>query len=184
MAGVEYKCDDIARGVDRILYKCPRCLEEGAITAGGGHIKCACGFDATLDSYYRLHDAPFERVNEWFEWQQASIDTEHEHIATKAKLGCCGDDGFMDPEAGFGEVYLDKDIFKLSGTLHGEAIEFTMKPEQITAFPVTPGEHIDVYHKGNLIYIYPENAQLTVKWVSFLDNLMAKQKNAEKASIL
>ena len=184
MADVEYKCDDIARGVDRILYKCPRCLEEGAITAGGGHIKCACGFDAMLDSYYRLHDAPFERVNEWFEWQQASIDTEHEHIATKAKLGCCGDDGFMDPEAGFGEVYLDKDIFKLSGTLHGEAIEFTMKPEQITAFPVTPGEHIDVYHKGNLIYIYPENAQLTVKWVSFLDNLMAKQKNAEKASIL
>lgn len=183
MAGVEYKCDDIARGADRILYKCPRCLEEGTITAGGGHIKCTCGFDATLDSYYRLHDAPFERVNEWFEWQQASIDTEHEHIATKAKLGCCGKDGFMDPEAGYGEVYLDKDIFKLSGTLHGEKIEFTMRPEQITAFPTIPGEHIDVYHKGNLIYIYPEDAQMTVKWVSFLDNLMAKQKNAEKATI-
>lgn len=62
-------------------------------------------------------------------------------------------------------------------------IEFTMKSEQITAFPTIPGEHIDVYHKGKPIYIYPDNAQLTVKWVSFLDNLMAKQKNAEKATI-
>ena len=58
-----------------------------------------------------------------------------------------------------------------------------MKPEQITAFPVTLGEHIDIYHKGKPIYIYPDNAHLTVKWVSFLDNLMAKQKNAEKATI-
>ena len=184
MAGVEYKCEDIARGVDRILYKCPKCLKEGTITAGGGHIKCECGLDATLDSFYRLHDAPFERINEWFEWQQNSIDTEHEHLATRARLGCCGDDGFMDANAGCGEVYLDRDIFKLSGTLHGEEIEFTMKPEQITAFPVTPGEHIDIYHKGRLIYIYPENAQLTVKWVSFLDNLMEKQKNTEKATVL
>lgn len=181
MAGVEYKCDDIARGVDRILYKCPKCLQEGTITAGGGHIKCECGFDATLDNFYRLHDAPFERVNEWFEWQQNSIDTEHEHLATKARLGCCGDDGFMDAEAGCGEVYLDKDIFKLSGTLHGEAIEFTMKPEQITAFPVTPGEHIDVYHKARLIYIYPENAQMTVKWVSFLDKLMQTPRSTGAA---
>ena len=183
MDGVEYKCADIAKGVDRILFKCPKCHREGTITAGGCHIKCDCGLDATLDSFYKLHDAPFERVNEWFEWQQASIDTENEQMATKARLGCCKDDGFMDAEAGEGEVYLDKDIFKLCGTLHGEKIEFSMKPEQITAFPITPGEHIDVYHKGRLIYIYPENSQMTVKWVCFLDNLMAKKKAAEKAAL-
>jgi hypothetical protein len=90
----------------------------------------------------------------------------------------------MDPEAGCGEVYLDKDIFKLSGTLHGEKIEFTMRPEQITAFPTIPGGHIDVYHKGNLIYIYPEDAQMTVKWVSFLDKLMENKKIAAEATSL
>ena len=183
MDGVEYKCADIAKGVDRILFKCPKCRREGTITAGGGHIKCDCGLDATLDSFYKLHDAPFERVNEWFDWQQASIDTENEKMTTKARLGCCKDDGFMDAEAGEGEVYLDKDIFKLCGTLHGEKIEFSMKPEQITAFPVTPGEHIDIYYKGRLIYIYPENSQMTVKWVCFLDNLMANKKAAEKVAV-
>ena len=34
MRGVEYKCDDMTRGVDRILFKCPKCLNEGTITAG------------------------------------------------------------------------------------------------------------------------------------------------------
>ena len=180
MQGVEFKCEDIARGVDKILFKCPKCLKEGTITSGEGHIRCECGFDATLDSFYRLHNAPFERINEWFEWQQNSIDTDTESIYSKVRLGCCKEDGFMDAFAGEGEAYIDKDTFKLSGTLHGEKIEFEVNPEKIVAFPVTPGDHFDVYHGGQLIYVYPEpNLNSVVKWVCFLDKLM-EEKKAEK----
>ena len=177
MQGVEFKCEDIARGVDKILFKCPNCMKEGTITANDGHIRCECGLDATLDSYYRLHNAPFERINEWFEWQQASIDTDTESICSKVRLGCCKEDGFMDAFAGEGEAYIDKDTFKLSGTLHGEKIEFSVNPEKIGAFPVTPGDHFDVYHGGKLIYVYPEpDLKSVVKWVCFLDNLMQKKR--------
>ena len=177
MEGVEYKSDAIARGLDRILFKCPVCNTEGNITAEGDHIRCTCGLDATLDSCYRLPGAPFERINEWFVWQQNSIDTEHEVLSSKARLGCCKEDGFMDGCAGEGEIYLDKNVFKLSGTLHGEKVEFSMPAEKIGAFPITPADHFDIYHNGNLIYVYPEpNLKLTVKWVSFLDKLMEKKK--------
>ena len=178
MEGVEYKCDDIARGVDKILFKCPNCLEEGTITSGGGHIRCTCGLDATLDSTYRLHDAPFSRINEWFEWQQASIDVENEKLVSKARLGCCGCDGFMDGQAGEGEIYLDKDVFKLSGTLHGKTVDFTVSSDKIGAFPITPADHFDIYHDGELIYVYPEpDPRMTVKWVCFLDHLNAAKKS-------
>ena len=181
MDGVEYKSDCIASGVDKILFKCPKCLSEDTITAEGNHIRCECGLDATLDSYYKLHDAPFERINEWFEWQQNSMDTENGHLASKARLGCCGDDGFMDPDAGDGEIYLDKDVFKLSGTLHGESIEFSVRSDKIGAFPISPGDHFDIYHNGKLIYVYPmPDQRTTVKWVCFLDNLMSK-KNTPKS---
>ena len=180
MAGVEFKCDDMTRGVDKILFKCPKCLKEGTITAGENHIRCSCGLDATLDSYYRLHNAPFDRLNQWFDWQQDSIDVENESISSVAKLGCCGDDGFMDPNAGEGEVYMDKNVFKLSGTLHGEKIEFSIKPEKIGALPVTPGDHFDVYHNGRLIYVYPmPDLNSTVKWVCFMDKLVAETKKGE-----
>lgn len=178
MQGVEYKCENMALGVDKILFKCPRCLKEGGITSEGDHIKCECGLDATLDSYYRLSGAPFERINEWFEWQQNSIDTENEKLFTKARLGCCGDDGFMDPYAGEGEVYMDCREFRLSGTLHGEKIKFTVSTEKIGAFPIMPGDHFDIYHSGNLIYVYPEpDLRSTVKWVCFVDRFNAERKS-------
>ena len=177
MQGVEYKSPDIARGVDKILFKCPKCLKEGTIFEKDGHITCECGFDATLDSHYRLHAAPFERINEWFEWQQNSIDTATERLSSHAKLGCCKEDGFMDPEAGEGDIYLDKDVFRLKGTLHGEAIEFELKSDKIGAFPITPGDHFDIYYQGRLIYVYPmPDMRATVKWVCFLDKLNAERK--------
>ena len=180
MQGVEFKCEDIARGVDKILFKCPKCLKEGTVTSGGGHIRCECGLDATLDSTYRLHNAPFERINEWFEWQQNSIDTDTEILSSKARFGAIGEDGFIDPNAGEGEIYMDKDAFRLSGVIHGEKIDFTVSPEKIGAFPVTPADHFDIYHLGKLIYVYPEpDLKSVVKWVCFLDNLNSK-KRAEK----
>lgn len=172
MADVEYKSKTMAEGVEKILFKCPVCHVEDKITSDGNHIRCECGLDATLDNEYRLHGVPFSRINEWFEWQQASIDVENGHLETKAKLGCCGEDGFMDPGAGEGQVYMDKDIFRLSGILHGEEIEFSIQSDKIGAFPISPGDHIDIYHNGRLIYIYPQpNKNDSVKWVSFLDKL-------------
>jgi len=181
MAGIEYKCDDMSRGVDKILFKCPKCLKEGTITASEGHIRCECGLDATLDSFYRLHNAPFERINEWFEWQQDSIDVETEALSSKAILGCCGEDGFMDSKAGEGEVYMDKDVFKLSGTLHGEPIEYTTQTSKIGAFPVSPGDHFDIYINNKLVYVSPQpDPGSTVKWVCFLDKLNSREKALTK----
>ena len=177
MQGVEYKCDDIALGVDKILFKCPKCLKEGTLSAKDGHIRCECGLDATLDNFYRLHGAPFERVNEWFEWQQSQIDTENEALSSKVRLGTCKDDGFMDDFAGEGEAYLDKDTFRLSGVMHGEKIEFSMPTEKIGAFPITAGEHFDIYYHGKLIYVYPQpDERMCVKWVCFLDKLNMKSQ--------
>ena len=182
MEGVEYKCENMAKGLEKVLFKCPECQKEWTLTTEGDHIRCECGLDATLDSFYKLHNAPFTRVNEWFEWQQNSIDTETESMSTKARLGCCGEDGFMDPEAGEGEVYIDKDIFTLRGTLHGEPIEFSQKSDKIGAFPISPGDHIDIYHNGRLIYIYPlPDLKASVKWVCFLDKLNADNKAKAEA---
>ena len=131
MEGVEFKSDSIARGADKILFKCPKCLREGTIRTDGNKISCDCGLEATLDSFYKLHGAPFGSINEWFEWQQDSIDTDTESIASWARFGCCKADGFMDASAGEGEIYIDKNEFRLSGTLHGEKVEFTVATEKI-----------------------------------------------------
>ena len=180
MEGVEYHSEHMALGLEKILFKCPKCLQEDTITTEGDHIRCTCGLDATLDSFYRLHNAPFSRVNEWFEWQQNSMDVETGSLQTKVRLGYCKEDGFMDDYAGEGEIYMDKDVFKLSGTVHGKPLEFTVPTDRVGAFPVTVGQHFDVYHDGKLIYVYPQpNEKSAVKWTCFVDCLNAKKKEVK-----
>lgn len=174
MAGVSYKSKNIARGADKILFKCPKCLCEGKIESEGDRIRCTeCGFEARLDDRYRLHNAPHGSINEWFEWQQESIDTDTEIMESEVGLGACGTDGMMDREAGEGRIYMDKDVFRLHGTLFGEEIDFEVATEKLGAFPITAGDHFDVYHNGKLIYVYPRpDMRASVKWVCFLDRLM------------
>ena len=177
MSHNEYKSDTMAEGVEKIIFKCPKCLKEDHISSEGNHIRCTCGLDATLDTHYKLSGAPFDRLNPWFDWQQASMDTENGHLESRARLGYCGEDNFIDPNAGEGDIYIDKDVFKLSGIVHGEKIEFSVPTDRIGAFPISPGEHIDIYHNGKLIYIYPQpDKKTSIKWVCFLDNLNAKRK--------
>ncbi len=180
MEGTEFKCADMTRGLDKILFKCPNCLKEDTLVTGGGRIRCECGLDAALDNFYKLHNAPFKRVNEWFEWQQASMDTENGCLKSRARLGTVGEDGFMDPNAGVGEIYMDKNVFTLSGVMHGERVEFTVKTEKIGAFPISPGDHFDIYHNGRLIYVYPEpSLNASVKWLCFLDRLNEIKGNTD-----
>ena len=83
----------------------------------------------------------------------------------------------MDAEAGEADVYLDKNVFKLSGTMHGEKIEFSVPTDKIGAFPITPADHFDIYHNGELIYVYPlPDLKSTVKWVCYLDKLHECEK--------
>ena len=78
----------------------------------------------------------------------------------------------MDENAGEGEAYLDKNVFTLRGAMHGVEINFSISPDKIGAFPITPGKHFDIYHHGQLIYVYPEpDERMAVKWVCFLDKL-------------
>ena len=70
-------------------------------------------------------------------------------------------------------------MFKLSGVMHGEKVEFSVKTEKLGAFPITPGGCFDIYHNGKLIYIYPmPDSRMSVKWVCYLDKLM-EQKRGE-----
>jgi len=41
---------------------------------------------------------------------------------------------------------------KLCGKIFDEDVDFTVKTEHLGAFPITPGDHFDIYHNGELIY--------------------------------
>lgn len=177
LTDVTYKCKAPALGLYGILYKCPECLSEFETVSDDHSITCRrCGFSARLDEKYRLNGGPFERINDWFFWQESLIDLDTP-LETDCLVGTTDSDGYMDMKAGQGHITMDRENIRFTGTCYGEPLEFTESTSVIKGFPASVGNHIDIYHKKQLYYIKPQpDSRMTIKWVAYLDKLTKEQK--------
>jgi hypothetical protein len=92
-------------------------------------------------------------------------------------IGAVNEEGNMDENAGTAHIRMDHNTFSFDGIVFGEKISFTRKTVDITAFPTTVGKHFDIYHNNKLYYIFPQpDTRLSVKWVAYLDRLVAAEK--------
>lgn len=176
---VKYKCKAPALGLDGILYKCPQCMSEFETVSDEHSITCRrCGFRADLDEKYRLSGGPFERINDWFFWQEALIDLDTP-LETDCLVGTTDTDGYMDMKAGKGHITMDRENIHFVGTCCGESLEFTESTSVIKGFPSSVGSHFDIYHKKQLYYIMPQpDPRVSIKWVAYLDKLTKERKEA------
>ena len=172
LTDVTYKCKAPALGLDGILYKCPECMSEFETVSDDHSITCRrCGFSARLDEKYRLSGGPFERINDWFFWQESLIDLDTP-LETDCLVGTTDSDGYMDMKAGQGHITMDRENIHFTGTCYGQPLEFTESTSIIKGFPASVGNHIDIYHKKQLYYIKPQpDSRMTIKWVAYLDKL-------------
>ncbi|MFR2531493.1 MAG: lysophospholipid acyltransferase family protein [Anaerovoracaceae bacterium] len=169
---VFYKCKAPALGLDGVLYKCPACGEEFSTYTDACRIKCrSCGFSAELDNYYNLKGEYFSHINDWYFWQQEQIDTEIP-LESETILAAADEKGNIDRNAGCGTIYMDKKIIRFSGECFGEPLEFTEKTSDIKAFPISVGDHFDLYHKKRMynFILQPEPRQV-IKWMQYLDKV-------------
>ncbi|MBO5051428.1 MAG: 1-acyl-sn-glycerol-3-phosphate acyltransferase [Clostridia bacterium] len=177
MAGVSYRANGMAEGLDGILYRCPSCERELTLRTEGDHIYCTCGMRARLDARYRMHDVPFHTILQWYDWQIGQVDLACDVLETDAILGAVNEKGNMDENAGQAHVRMDRETFTLEGTLFGQPIAVSRRTVDITAFPTTVGKHFDIYHNNKLVYIFPQpDTRIAVKWVAYLDRLVEEEK--------
>ena len=68
---------DLCEGLEGILYKCPECGAEYAMTAHGNKLQCGrCGATVTQDEYGALHGGRFDKVTDWYAWQTECVREE------------------------------------------------------------------------------------------------------------
>lgn len=179
MAGVSYKCKNIAEGLDGIIYKCPRCMGEFKMVTSADTIKCTeCGLEATLDNKYILHGVEFQRINQWCEWQKQLLDPEKDVLESEVVFGTKDEKGNIDHNAGKGRARLDKSSFSFEGEIFGEKISASYPLDKLGGFPITVGSAFDVYYKNKLVYLHPlPDMRAAVKWVTFLDRIHEYENN-------
>lgn len=174
---VYYKCKSPALGLDGILYKCPVCKREFTMNSAEHNIACsACGFESELDNCYRLHGGPFEKINDWYFWQQSEIDIT-QPLESQTVLAAADEDGNLDRDAGFGVVRMDSETISYEGTCFGLPFSFSEKVSDIKALPVSVGDHFDIYHKKKMynFRIMPD-PRAVMKWSMYMDKVTAESR--------
>ena len=74
---IEIEDDRLVEGLENILYKCPECGEEFAMTAHGNELRCGkCGAAVTQNKLGQLVGGKFDKVTDWYDWQTKCVREE------------------------------------------------------------------------------------------------------------
>ncbi len=114
---------DRADGLERILYKCPHCHEEGKLTGRGTSITCAhCGKTWEMDTLGQLKategETEFSHIPDWYAWERDEVRRELEQgtysLETDVDIGMMVDFKAI-YMVGDGHLSHDAEGFRLTG---------------------------------------------------------------------
>lgn len=76
---IEVDVPDLVEGLEHILYKCPECGSEFAMTGHGNTLTCSkCGAAVTQNKFGQLCGGKFDKVTDWYDWQTQCVREELE----------------------------------------------------------------------------------------------------------
>ncbi len=180
MAGVTYRCKDMTAGLNGILRLCPVCGKVGTLVTEGGHIRCSCGLDATLDSRYCLHNAPFRRICQWYDWQVSSFDPQKDVLECDVTVGAVNQKGNLQKDAGEGRIRMDGEYISFAGEVFGQGVAFRVATKQVGGLPVTVGDHFDLYHDNLMYNFFPKtDPNQVMDFVGYLERIKILEKENE-----
>jgi len=157
-----------ADGLNRILYKCPRCLREGHMEGKGTTLKCHhCGKTWELTALGEMKalegETEFSHIPDWYAWERDQVRTEL--LEGSYKLSVDVDIAVMtDYKAIYkvGEGHLEHDAtgFRLTGC-DGQ-LEYSQKPQACYSlyadyYWYEIGDMICVGDNDKLFYCFPKD---------------------------
>ena len=175
-----YKSDEIAKHIEQLCYKCPKCGSEFTLVSDSNSITCThCGNKIYLDTSYNLTPASSDMVTpetpkKWFDNERASIKEEikniHYKLVDKVKIGFLPEYKTLKNLAtsiikGEGTIQLDRDGLHFNGTKDGKEFSFTIPTSDLPTYGMcTDASRFYTFLKGKFIEFYPERNS-TIKWL-------------------
>jgi 1-acyl-sn-glycerol-3-phosphate acyltransferase len=170
---ITYK--DNAKGIHKILYKCPHCMTEYQMTSYGTTIECKhCGKKWELTEYGELeaHDGitEFRFPSQWYEFEREEVRKEIEAGTYFFEDEVITDSlpnskGFI--RLGKGTLRHDMNGFTFWGTFNGEPFELRKEPLTMYSCHIEfdynkTGDCIDLSTLSDTYYLYPQGEQFSV----------------------
>lgn len=162
-----------AKGIHRILYKCPVCGKEFEMDSAGIHLWCnACGAMWEMDTLSRLHgvntDKGFEHVPDWYRWERSEVEKEvingTYHFEDEIRIEEYYNNKECFVYGGDGKVVHDQNGFTITGEIDGKPFEINKPVASMYSVHVEydflgRGDAFDIATTHNSYFMYLKNAK-------------------------
>ena len=174
--GIKITYKERAKGLHKILYKCPACKTEYKMTSGGTELCCkACGKTWHMDELGELKalegQTEFTHIPDWYEWERSEVRKEVEAGTYGITLAAQTDalpnaDRYID----IGDSTLTHDMngFTLTGSYKGQ--DYCVKLEAKSQYSVhieydylgKKTDCVDLNTINDTLYVYPKGSNFSV----------------------
>ena len=180
-----------ADGLNRILFKCPHCLEEGKTEGKGIHLTChACGKTYELTETGTLRalegETEFAHIPDWYQWEREEVRRELENGTYRLEKDV--DIGMMvDYKAiymvGSGKLVHDTEGFHLTGCdgkLHYEQGPLACYSVYSDYYWYELGDIVCIGNHDALYYCFPKGGDVVAKTRMAAEELYKLKKHRRK----
>ena len=168
------------RGLDHVLFVCPRCGAEHTMRVRGkSQIVCEdCGYGRISDDMGFLQDdgsgvPEIRYVSDWSRmiYRHTARQIESGELAvleSGTKLHMIDYDKHKFRQVGKGTVRLDRTWFRYSGTLNGEEVDLAVPIAGLPTIPFSPGKYFEIQDGKNIYRCVLEDGRLVMKFVNMV----------------
>lgn len=176
---VKYRGSNVA-GLQNVLYRCPHCGKEFTVALRDKQtLACeSCGFSATADAYSLLHTADGQplSVSDWsretfanLKKQVAEGSLNDLSVPAAFRMIDSKKNRFVD--VGRGTMSLTGEGFRLTGEMHGEAVDLAISTVGMPTLPFSPGNYLEVQQNKTIYRCVPEDGRVVMKFVNMVKAL-------------
>jgi len=175
-----------AKGLEQVLYICPKCQTEFNMHTRRNRLWCAsCGNAALMNEYGLLQPADsscliFETPTAWSRWQMqgyrqqvASPDFSYSEPVVLKKISKYG----KYRKAGSGIADINIERFSYRGTYNNKEVVWEVKNKLSAVFAHEVRGHFDLVYNGELFSIAPQNSASAFKFVALKEAIFEHYHN-------
>lgn len=176
--GIKITYSERAKGLHKILYKCPSCMTEYKMSSSGTTLRCnACGKEWEMSELSELSakngPTEFSHIPDWYEWEREMVRKEIQAGTYGITLTAQTDalpnaKRYID----IGKSTLTHDMtgFTLSGTCQCDKKPYCVKIDAKSQYSVhieydylgKKGDCVDLNTINDTLYVYPEGSDFSV----------------------
>ena len=194
---IRIKYPERAKGLHKVLYKCPSCLAEYKMSSGGTTLKCnCCGKEWQMTELGELKaesgQTEYSHIPDWYEWERSEVRKEVEagtyKFTGRAQVDALPNaDRYID--IGMATLTHDMNGFTLTGEYEGKPYE--VKIDAASQYSVhieyeylgKKGDCVDLNTINDTLYVYPEGTEFAVTKMALATEELYKFHNVQKNTI-